>query len=91
FNKGWHAQIFKYLQNKDHQLFAKLLCEIGAGKNWAEALNASYQLTPFKLNFLTVWHFVGNYVLAIILIVLFAWLSKNGHLTKLIQHFKTTK
>ncbi len=91
FNKGWHAQIFKYLQNKDHQLFAKLLCEIGAGKNWAEALNTTYQLTPFKLNFLTVWHFVGNYVLAIILIVLFAWLSKNGHLTKLIQHFKTTK
>ncbi|MDD2433287.1 MAG: hypothetical protein PHX01_06315 [Clostridia bacterium] len=90
-NKGWHAQIFTYLQNKDHQLFAKLLCEIGAGKNWAEALNTTYQLTPLKLNFLTIWHFVGNYVLAIILIVLFAWLSKNGHLTKLIQYFKTTK
>ena len=90
-NKGWHAHVFSYLQNKDHQLFAQLLCTIGAGKNWDEALSTTYHITPFKLSFLTIWYFIGNYVLALALIILFAWLSKNGHLNKLIQHFKTTK
>ena len=90
-NKGWHARIFSYLQNNDYQLFAQLLCTIGEGKNWAEALNTTYHLTPFKLNLLTIWYFIGNYILAFTLIIIFAWLSKNGHLNKLIQHFKTTK
>ena len=90
-SKGWHAQIFSYLQNKDHQLFAQLLCTIGEGKNWTEALSTTYHLTPFSLNLLTIWYFIGNYVLAFTLIILFAWLSKNGHLNRLIQHFKTTK
>lgn len=89
FNKGWHARIFSYLQNKDSQLFAELLCTIGEGKNWAEALKATYHLTPLKLNILTIWYFIGNYVLALTLIILFAWLSKTGYLMQLIQHFKT--
>jgi hypothetical protein len=90
-NKGWQAHVFSYLQNKNHQLFAQLLYTIGEGKNWTEALSTTYHLTPFKLNLLTIWYFIGNYVLALLIIILFAWLSKKGHLYKLIQHFKTTK
>ena len=71
--------------------FAQLLYTIGEGKNWTEALSTTYHLTPFKLNLLTIWYFIGNYVLALLIIILFAWLSKKGHLYKLIQHFKTTK
>jgi len=90
-NKGWQARNFAYLQNKDHKLFAELLCTIGDGKNWTEALNLTYHLTPLKLNLLTVWFFIGNYVLAFMLIIIFTWLSKNGHLTKFFQHIKTAK
>jgi hypothetical protein len=89
--KGWSAKNLKYLQAKDNQLFAKLLCQIGEGKNWTEALMSSYRLTPVKLHFLTVWHIIGSYVMAFVLIILFAWLGKNGYITRIISFFKTTK
>lgn len=89
--KGWSAETLKYLQAKDVQLFSKLLCQIGEGKNWAEALMSSYQLTPLTLYFFTIWHIIGSYVIAFILIIVFAWLGKNGYITRVISFIKTTK
>lgn len=84
-NKGWQAQIFTYLQKKNHQQFAALLCEIGNGHDYTTALANTFHLTPLKANFLTIWYLIGNYILAILIIITFAWLGKNGHLTKLFK------
>ena len=89
--RNWYAQAFRYLLKKDDKLFSNLLCQIGEEKSWSDALMFSYQLTPLQLHLLTIWQIIGNYVLALIIIICFAWLGKNGYITKLLRYFTTEK
>jgi len=89
--KNWYTNVFRYLLKKDDKLFSNLLCQIGEGKSWSDALMSCYQLTPLQLHLLTIWQLIGNYVIALVIIICFAWLGKNGYITKLLQFFTTEK
>lgn len=88
--KNWYYYVFKYLQQKDYHRFAQLLCKIGEGQNWRQALMHSYGLSPLQLYLFTGWHTVGSYVLALIIIIGFAWLGKHGYITKFVRKVKNT-
>lgn len=89
--KNWYVPLLRYLQQKDDKLFGQLLCKIGEGHSWQEALKETYQLTPFKLVFRTIWNLIGTYVIALLIIITLAWLGKHGFITRIVQKFQSSR
>lgn len=89
--KNWYVPLLRYLQQKDDKLFGQLLCKIGEGHSWQEALKETYQLTPFKLVFRTIWNLIGTYVIALLIIITLAWLGKHGFITRIVQKFQSSQ
>lgn len=89
--KNWRVYAFRYLQEKDHKLFGMLLCKIGEGNTWQQALKETYQLTPAQLTFRTIWNIVGTYIMALFIIITLAWLGKHGVITRFVQKFQSSR
>lgn len=83
--KGKHVLTLKYLQAKNPDDFNTLLYNVGLGMKWEEAIKDLYGLNTIQLWLLSCWHACRSMIIAIILIIAFAWLGKNGHLVRFIR------
>lgn len=86
--QGSYAKKLKYLQHEDSELFYRLLEQVGEGREWEQALKDTYHLSAAELTARSYWYAYGNNVLAVIIILLFAWLGKTGLLVKLIRFIR---
>lgn len=86
--KGRYAMVMKYLLHKDMYKFAQLLGTVGQGTSWNQALMDTYNLPFWRVQINTVWFVYGNSVLAVSIILSFAWLGKKGYLLRFISFFR---
>lgn len=86
--QGSFVRIIKYLKHNDQTHFYELLEFIGAGNTWEQGINEVYQMSAFEINVKAYWYTYGNNVLAVVIILLFAWLGKNGYISKLIKSLR---
>lgn len=82
--RGKYVMVLKYLTSKDPQQFAALLAAIGQGKGWQQSLSEVFQMNIWEAQIRAVWFAYGNMVLAVFIILSFAWLGKTGQITRLI-------
>lgn len=86
--KGRHVMVLKYLAEEDPKKFADLLGTIGQGRGWPQALTEVYQMNYWEAQARAVWFAYGNMVIAVFLIIGFAWLGKAGQITRMINYFR---
>jgi len=86
--KGRYVMVFRYLAGEDPAKFAQMLDSIGQGKGWQQALSETYQMSFWQAQLGAVWFAYGNMVIAVFIILAFAWLGKTGHITRLILYFR---
>lgn len=86
--KGRYAMVMKYLLDKDVHKFADLLGTIGQGVSWKQALLDVYLMPFWIIQLKTIWFIYGNMVLAVLIIISFAWLGKSGYLIRIINFFR---
>lgn len=86
--EGPYVTLLRYLKNKNENGFYALLAAIGTGKNWTSALRDIYGMSPWQVTFGAYWYTYGNYAIALLIIIVFAWLGKYGFLAGLLKHFK---
>jgi hypothetical protein len=89
--KGRYVQSLKYLQKKDPLKFAALLNKIGQGSNWTQALAEVFGLSMTALYIRTFWFAYGYSILALLIIIVFAWLGKMGYLIKILHSLNRYK
>lgn len=89
--KGTYVTLLRYLKNKNEPGFYSLLTAIGEGKNWSEALHDIYAMSVWQVKLGAYWYSYGNYVVALLIIICFAWLGKNGFLSGLLKRIKPNR
>lgn len=86
--QGSFVRIIKYLKHVDQTHFYELLEFIGSGNTWEQGIKDIYQMSASEINVKAYWYTYGNNVLAVVIILLFAWLGKNGYISKLIKSLR---
>lgn len=89
--KGRYVMVLKYLAEKDPKKFADLLATIGQGKGLQQSLAEVFQITYWEAQVWAVWFAYGNMLIAVLLIIGFAWLGKTGKITRWITYFHEKK
>lgn len=87
--RGPYVLSLKYLKHQNPERFAILLSSVGQGADWTHALLDVYGLSPVETRIRATWYAYGSQVLAVVIILIFAWLGKTGYLVRCIQYFKT--
>jgi len=86
--KGFYVLTLKYLNAKDPQQFAAVLGAVGEGKGWDESVREIYRMEHNEILLKSLWHSYGNNVLAVIIIIVFAWLGKTGYLVRFLNYLR---
>lgn len=89
--RGRYKMFCQYLSAKDAEKFGSLLSHIGQNADFDQGLTEIYGMSRGEVHFRALWHAYGSMVIAVLLIILFAWLGKNGHFTRIISYFMERK
>ncbi|MFY9175029.1 MAG: hypothetical protein WAO24_06760 [Peptococcia bacterium] len=90
-SRGRYTLLCKYLSDKNDGKFTALLNHVGQNADFPRALNDIYGLTLAEAQIKALWHACNNMVIAVLLIILFTWLGKNGQITRIITYFMERK
>lgn len=83
--QGSFVRILKYLKHYDQTHFYEVLEYIGQGNTWEQGINTIYKMSVFEINLRAYWYSYGNNLIAVVIILLFAWLGKNGYIARVIK------
>lgn len=84
--QGSFVRVLKYLKHNDQTHFYEVLEYVGQGNTWDQGINTIYGMSAFEIKLRAYWYAFGNNVIAVVIILLFAWLGKNGYIAKIIKN-----